>query len=326
MSPEINKYLYFFDYHHTESDLCKLESKYVFGEEVGEKLLMSDLAFEPSSSAFVKKRLDIIAYSPNYKLLLALIEQERISAEDFKVEYLVLEGDLTGYAERLNKLRDIGFRIEGIPDYHKPKSIYALCLNRGRWVFGKLIKDPFDWHKHKQKPKSYSNSIGMSIAKALVNVAAKGSKEIKLLDACCGVGTIMLEACYAGYQIEGCDINWKICHDARENLSHFKYSAQVHRSDIKDLDKRYDAAIIDLPYNLLSDASADDIHHIIESTARLSDRLVIVSTSDIAMVINDAGLDIAEHCSVSKKGKRNFARRIWVCEKKELGTPVLFAD
>ncbi|HKL39502.1 MAG TPA: hypothetical protein VJ894_02430, partial [Cryomorphaceae bacterium] len=230
MNSQIKKHLYFFDYHQTERGLCKLESKYVFGEEVGEKLLMSDLAFDPSSSAFVKKRLDIIATSTDYKPLLALIEEASIAAEGFKVEYLVLNGDETGYPERLNKLRDIGFRIEGSPDYHNPQTNYALCLYEGDWVFGKLIKDSFDWHQHKQKPKSYSNSIGMSIAKALVNIAAKGSKEIKLLDSCCGVGTIMLEACYAGYEIEGCDINWKICHDARENLSHFNYSAQVRRS------------------------------------------------------------------------------------------------
>ena len=311
----IKKHLYFFDYHHTERDLCQLESKYVFGEEVGEKLLMSDIAFEPSSSAFVKKRLDIIATSPDYKLLLALIEEASISAEDFKVEYLVLNGDVTGYAERLSKLRDIGFRIEGIPDYHKPKSVYALCLYEGTWFFGKLIKDSFDWHKHKQKPRSYSNSITISIAKALVNIAAKGKQETKLLDACCGVGTIMLEACYAGYCIVGCDFNWKICADARENLAHFNYTAAVHRADIKDKEGIYDAAIVDLPYNLLSDASDADIIHIIASAAQLADRLVIVSTADIADVISQAGFDTVDHCSVSKKGKRSFARQVWVCER-----------
>ncbi|MGB6035348.1 MAG: hypothetical protein WBG42_03705, partial [Cryomorphaceae bacterium] len=181
------KHLYLFDYHHTESDLCKLESKNLFVEEEERKLLLSEISVEPSSSAFIKKRLDIISTSQDYEALLKSIEKSTISAEGFKVEYLIFEGDTTRYAERLNKLRDIGFRIEGIPDYHKPKSIYALCRYEGDWVFGKLIKDPFDWHKHKQKPQSYSNSISISIAKALVNIASKGKKEAKLLDACCGV-------------------------------------------------------------------------------------------------------------------------------------------
>ncbi len=313
------KHLYLFDYHHTESDLCKLESKYLFGEGEEGKVLLSEISVEPSCSAFIKKRLDLISTSQDYDGLLALIEEASISAEGFKVEYLIFEGDTTRYAERLDKLRDIGFRIEGIPDYHKPKSTYALCRYEGYWVFGKLIKDSFDWHKHKQKPHSYSNSISSSIAKSLVNIAARGRKEAKLLDACCGVGTIMLEACYAGYQIEGCEINRKICEDARTNLAHFRYGAAVYRSDIGDLALRYDAAIIDLPYNLLSDAGDADIAHIIESAGKRADRLVIVSTSDIEGIIVKAGFNMADHCTVRKKGKRTFARRVWVCEKKLTG-------
>jgi len=178
-----------------------------------------------------------------------------------------------------------------------------------------LIKNDLSWQKHKKKPRSYSNSISINIAKALVNIGAKGNKETSLLDACCGVGTIMLEACYAGNNIEGCDINWKICRNARANLSHFNYTATVYRSDIKDLDKRYDAAIIDLPYNLLSSATNTDLIHIIESTAKITDRLVIVSISDVTNIIHNAGFRIADCCSVSKRGKTNFSRKIWVCEK-----------
>jgi tRNA (guanine10-N2)-dimethyltransferase len=184
------------------------------------------------------------------------------------------------------------------------------------WCFGTLKKDDFDWYKHKQKPHSFSHSISINIAKALVNIAAEANKATKLLDACCGVGTIMLEACFSGYSIEGCDINWKVCRNTRANLYHFNYTANVYRSDIKDLIFRYDAAIIDLPYNLLSSATANDISHIIASTAALTDRLVIVSTSDITNLIHTTGFTLLDHCSVSKRGKTLFARRIWVCEKK----------
>jgi tRNA G10 N-methylase Trm11 len=309
------KHLYIFDYHHTERDLCRLESKYVFDEEVGEKLLYSDTSFHPSSSAFIKKRLDIMAASQTYEALLPQIEETGISAEGFKVEYLIFDSDDTRYVERLDKMRDVGYRIEGIPDYHSPKSVYALCHHQGYWLFGQLIKDSFDWHKHKQKPRSYSNSITVGIAKALINIAAQGQKSVRLLDACCGVGTIMLEASYVGYSIEGCDFNWKICADARENIAYFDYSAAIYCADIGDIDKRYDAAIVDLPYNLLSDASEADIAHIIVSAGKLADRLVIVSTSDISAVIHQAGFGVASHCEVRKKGKRNFTRKIWVCEK-----------
>ncbi len=309
------KHLYSFSYHNPEYELCKLESRSIFNEEEKEKALLSDVKAEPSSSAFIKSRLDIISFSEDYSTLIDEVKKEKICVEDFKVEYLVFDGDTTEYRDRLGKLKDIGFSIEGDPDYYNPRITYALCCFEGVWCFGVLIKDTFDWRKHKDKPHSYSNSISASIAKAIVNIAVKAKKEQNLLDACCGVGTILLEACFAGNSIEGCDINEKVCKNARENLSHFNYTAKIYHSDIKDISKRYDAAIIDLPYNLFSSASDNDIVNIIESTAEITDRLVIVSTTDITSLINNAGFRIADYCIVSKMGKRKFTRKIWVCEK-----------
>jgi tRNA G10 N-methylase Trm11 len=312
---QINNYIYSFIYDYTESELCKLESRYIFNKEEKNKVLFSDIKAEPSSSAFIKKRLDIILSSEDYSTLINEIKKENICVDGFKVEYLVLDGDTTEYSERLKKLKDIGYRIEGNPEYYKPTITYALCYYEGIWYFGVLVKNNLDWNNHKKKPFSYSNSININIAKALVNIAAGTDKEKKLLDACCGVGTIMLEACFAGNNIEGCDINWKVCRQARENLSYFNYSTTVYRSDIKDITNRYDAAIIDLPYNLFSCADDDTVSHIIESATEITDRLVIVSISDITNLISNAGLSIADSCSVSKRGKANFSRKIWVCEK-----------
>lgn len=308
-------YLYTFNYDSNESDLCKLESRHIFNKEEQNKLLFSHIKVEPSRSAYIKKRLEILSFSEDYSKLIGVIKKESITTEGFKVEYLVLDGDTTEYAERLNKLKDIGYNIEGFPDYYSPTITYALCCYQSVWYFGIMIKNDFAWHKHKQKPCSFSNSISMNIAKALVNIASKANNEEKLLDVCCGVGTIMLEACFSGYYIEGCDINWKICKDARENLAHFNYTANVYRSDIKDISKRYEAAIIDLPYNLFSSADDDNIINIIESTVEITNRIVIVSTSDITSLINNAGFKISDYCCVTKRRKANVTRRIWVCEK-----------
>ncbi len=310
-------HIYSFNYNKNESDLCKLESRQIFNTEEKNKLLFSDIKIDPSSSALIKKRLDIISYSEEYSILLNKIEVEKISIEGSKIEYLVLNGDKTEYAERLKKLKDIGYIAEGIPDYYNPITTYGLCCYEAVWYFGVLIKNNFAWHKHNEKPRSYSNSIGVNIAKALVNIAAKADKAKTLIDACCGVGTITLEACFAGYNIEGCDINEKIYNHAQENLAHFGYKAKIYCSDIKNISKNYAAAVIDLPYNLYSYATDSQILHIIKSTAEITNRIVIVSTSDISDIIDKAKLRISDFCSVSKLGKLNFVRKIWVCEKKE---------
>ncbi|SOE23804.1 tRNA G10 N-methylase Trm11 [Spirosomataceae bacterium TFI 002] len=306
-------YSYKYDFHH--SDLCKLESRQVFEKEENDKLLFSNIEVEPSISPFIKTRFEIISTSNDYSELIESVKSQRIEIEGFKAEYLILNGDETAYDERRKKLNDIGHCIEGEPNYENPTITYAICTYQGLWYFGVLVKHNSDWQKHKQKPCSFSNSISMNIAKTLVSIAAKGDKSTQLLDACCGVGTIMLEACISGFKIEGCDLNWKACKNTRENLAFYEYEANVYRSDIKDIDKKYDASIIDLPYNLTTYSDDTITTNIIESVAKLTNRIVIVSITDIEPIIQKCGLKVTDFCRVEKRGKSKFTRSIWVCEK-----------
>lgn len=310
-----HSYIYSFNYDYHHNELCKLESRHIFDIEEKNKLLFSNIKVDPSISAFIKGRFEIISTSKNYADLLVNIKKENIEVEGFKAEYLVLDGDSTDYITRLKKLKDIGYSIEGEPDYMSPTITYAICNYENIWYFGVLIKQNSEWLKHKKKPRSFSNSICMTIAKSLVSIASEGNKTNKLLDACCGVGTIMLEACISGFNIEGCDINLNASKHTSENLEHYNYTTNVYCSDIKDLNKKYDAAIIDLPYNLYSYSDDSITSNIIESTAKLTARIVIVSISDIEAIIKKSGLKINDFCTVEKRGKTKFARSIWVCEK-----------
>jgi tRNA (guanine10-N2)-dimethyltransferase len=315
LQPPNYSFIYSFNFDHHHNELCKLESRQLFDQEEKDKLLFSNLKVDPSISSFIKNRFEITLFSEDYAELIKKIKEENIYVEGFKVEYLVLDGDATGYRERLEKLRDIGYSIEGESNYYQPTKIYSICNYKDVWYFGVLIKQNNDWQKHKQKPCSFSNSISMDIAKSLVSIASKGDKMNQLLDACCGVGTVILEACFAGFNIEGCDINWKAIKHTRLNLAHFNYTAQVYCLDVKDLDKKYDAAIIDLPYNLYSYSNDLIMANIIESTAKLTDRIVIVSISDITNLISNTGFSILDCCNVGKSGKGKFARKIWVCQR-----------
>ncbi len=310
-----HKYIYTFKYDIHNSALCKLESRQIFDREEANKLLFSNVKIDPSISPFIKSRFEIILSADDYPTLLNEIRKENLHIDKFKAEYLVLDGDTTEYTERLAKLKDVGYCIDGDPDYNNPTITYAICYYGNLWYFGVLSKHNSDWFKHKNKPVSFSSAINIDIAKALVNIASKGDRNKRLLDAGCGVGTVMLEACILGYDIEGCDVHWRACRAARANLAHYNYTANVYRSDLKDISHTYDAAIVDLPYNLFSHSDDENTLHIIESAAKLAPQLVIISTLDIKPFIHQSGLRISDFCSVDKKGKK-FSRKIWVCEGK----------
>ncbi len=311
------KFIYSFNYDYHHEELCKLESRQLFGKEVDAKFLFSELEIDPSISPFIRSRMDILSYSSDYDTFLQDIMKQDIELHDFNVEYLMLPGDATNKAERREKQKDIGFCIHGRPDFKNPIISYAICQYKSVWYFGVLQKENVAWHRHRKKPHSFSNSIGTIIAKTLVSIASKGNKNNTLLDACCGVGTVVLEACISGYTIEGCDINTRAYHHALQNLKHYDYTAKLHLTDIQDLETAYDAAIIDLPYNLYSlTGDNNTASHIINATARRSNRMVIVSIADIKKEIDQAGLTIVDYCTVVKRGKSLFTRNIWVCERK----------
>jgi len=311
----IHRYIYTFNYEYHHSGLCKLESRQLFDKEEKDKLLFSNIEINPSISSFIKNRFEILTDSESFSKLLKNIKEMDIRMEGFKAEYMIIDGDYIEYNERREKLKDIGFSIEGIPNFDKPTITYSLCNYNNVWYFGVLTKQDNDFRKHKEKPYSFSNSIDLNIAKTLVSIASKGSINNKLLDACCGVGTILLEGCIADFNIEGCDINSNACNHAKNNLAHYGYSANIHCTDIQELNKKYDSIIIDLPYNLYSYSNETITFNILDSAAKLADRIVIVSISDIKPMIIKSRLEISDFCTVEKRGRSKFARKIWVCEK-----------
>ncbi|MBB3696734.1 methyltransferase [Flammeovirga yaeyamensis] len=309
------QFLYLIKYNSNETQLCRLETKLLFNQELEGNHFFSDIEFEPDHSAFIKKRVEILIASSDYDELLLLIKSKKIHVEGFKLEYIKLKGDDIEYRPRLDKLRDIGYIISGEPDYYHPTITYALFYQSGVYYFGKSVRDDAEWQQHNNKPCSFSNSLSMNTAKTLVNIASFGDKSKRLIDTCCGVGTVMLEGCYGGYTIEGCDINIKSYHHTLKNLDHYGYKAEVYHSDIKDLDQQYDAAIIDLPYNLYSASTDEIMENIIASASKIAKRLVIVSIADIKEVIDKYGLKLVDFSTVDKVGKVKFTRNVWVCEK-----------
>lgn len=301
------------DVHHSE--LCKLECRQLFDKEYTDKILFSKFKINPSTSPFIKNRLQIVVQHEKYAVLLEKIIDLNLSSQGFKVEYLVLHGDGAEREEKRARLKDIGYRIDAIPNFEKPSIIYGICRFKDIWYFGVLTHHEISWHKHNKKPHSFSSSIDIKIGKSLLNMVTKGSQSKTILDACCGVGTILLEGCISGFKIEGVDINPKTCAHARLNLKHYDYQTKIYCLDIKDLEKKYDAAIIDLPYNLYSYSNDYITKKILQSVSKISQKIAIVSTSNISNIIKQSELSIVDYCVVEKRGKSKFERKIWVCKR-----------
>lgn len=309
---KFSKYMYVVNYPTQEEEICHLEMKIVFEKDLEDKMLFSDVKFNPSNSPFIKTRLDILYEKDTVEEILEEIIKDKAIYDNFKLEYIRLTNENNiPYEERLDVIRKLSNKIEGCHNFKNPDFNFGITKVENKWLFGIDNKNDYKWHTHDNKPCSYSNSLGVKVAKAVVNIANSGSKDKTIIDPCCGVGTTLVEALDAGYKIEGYEINNQIAKNANINLEFYGFDPIVVNDDMHNIQKNYDSSIVDIPYGLFSHISADEQRKIIETARRISRRIVLISFENHDLMLEESGFEIQHRCIVPK-GK--FKRFIVVAE------------
>ena len=304
-------FLYFINYHDNERELCKMEMRCLFNREINEKYFFSDIDINASKSPFIKSKIKIIYSDEFLDRMVRKIKEDNLSYDDFKVSYVKSEKGDVQYEDRLEATRKIGFVVNGYPDMHKPRNPLAVTKINGLWIFGEYERNDFKWQKHNDKPYSYSNALGLRMARALVNIAMKDNEEGTLIDPCCGVGTVVIEALDLGIKVKGCEISKQIAYNARENVEFLGYLRDtIVCYDMHKIKDKYDSAIIDIPYGLFSPVTLEEQKAIIHTARNICEKMVIVTFEDMEKFIVEAGFSVIDKCVVPKG---NFKRHILVC-------------
>ena len=304
-------FLYFINYQDNERELCKMEMRCLFNREINEKYFFSDIDINASKSPFIKSKIKIIYSDESLDRMVSKIKEDNLSYDDFKVSYVKSEQGDVQYEDRLEATRKIGFVVNGYPDMHKPRNPLAVTKISGLWIFGEYERNDFKWQKHNDKPYSYSNALGLRMARALVNIAMKDNEEGTLIDPCCGVGTVVIEALDLGIKVKGCEISKQMAYNARENVEFLGYLRDtIVCYDMHKIKDKYDSAIIDIPYGLFSPVTLEEQKAIIHTARNICEKMVIVTFEDMEKFIVEAGFSVIDKCVVPKG---NFKRHILVC-------------
>lgn len=312
-----NKYIYNVKYKEQENELCAFEIKALFGDRIEGKVFFSSKEIDPSISPFIKNRIEIIYETNSLEDIFELIIKNDLRTDDFMVKYIKLESGDQHFQNGKKISKEIGLRIHGEPDFDFPKIKYGISCHKNQWYLGELVENNYIWKAHKRKPHSYSSSLDSNIAKVLINLAGQGDTSKRLIDPCCGVGTVILEGLFSGYDIKGWEINSKVAEASRLNVKHYNYETEIINGDIKDIKEGYDVAIVDLPYGNFSRFDLEKQLEIIRQAKRISKKLVLVSAADIADKLSEEKLKIIDCCKVYKTLKRDFVRYIWICQKEQ---------
>ncbi|MNJ49576.1 Modification methylase VspI [compost metagenome] len=306
------RYIYTYACHDNERQLCEMELNALFGtaRRTG-GFLESETMIDPSRSPFMSSRIEVLFMGERLEDISAQAAALSLDGRTFKVIY-VKSGDELSYEEQRAAERQVGQHIRGKAEMRKPDVTYSLMSIQGRWLIGTYLKAESVWLQHKHKPRNYSTGLSTLVARALVNIAAPDPSGMRAIDPCCGMGNVLIEALSMGLDIVGRDINPLAVRGARINLRHFGYeSGRVQLGDLNEVDQQYDAAIVDMPYNLCSVLPPEERQQMLTSIRRFSKRSVIVSSEELEDEIRNAGLCIIDYGTVSKG---SFVRHIWLCE------------
>lgn len=302
---------YTINYSRFLADLCKLEMKCLFNQVHDEKYFFSDRLIKPSRSPFIKERLTVIFEGDTLDSLVEQVVTGKFAADDFKVVYLQAEGTNEGYQERLQSGRELGTAIFGKADVRNPRVIFGVTRVNGKWLFGEYEKNDYSWHQHDKKPHTYSSSLNFRVARALINIGVGPDTGLTLIDPCCGIGTVVIEALSMGIDARGYDINPPVACNAQQNLSYFGYPHVITEGDMHSIEEHFDVSIIDIPYGLYRPVTHGEQQEIIRTARRISKRLILVSFENMDEMIREAGFELREKARVSKG---RLVRYVNVCE------------
>ena len=117
--------------------------------------------------------------------------------------------------------RDVGNAISGSANLRQPRTTFLTVVTADKMWFGQLLSESDGaWLAHNQRPYVTSSSLPARLARVLVNLVAFPGD--RLLDPCCGTGTIVISAAHSGIHAVGYDVNPRMIGATTEKSSTFR--------------------------------------------------------------------------------------------------------
>jgi len=316
------RYIYRYTCHEQELSLCSLEIRQMFSIEPSwyqsTTIVDSPIEMSAQRSPYVKYRLQVLLSADSYEALLAKAEAIKLN-ERYKVVALeTIQGGQASrlaYEQRRQMERELGTAIGGSVSLKQPDVLLGIIQLEGEWLLGIYEPHAGMWQQYDRKPRHYSTALSTRVARTIVNIVLPQlDSNVTLLDPCCGIGTVLLQACDLGIAAEGYDINPLAVVGARENIAAFELNCSIGIADMRKLQGRYEVAVLDLPYNHCSVLPEVERREMLQALSRLAEKAVIVSVEPIEQELRAIGATIIDAGHVQKT---HFKRDVWLVHFQE---------
>lgn len=303
------KYLYLISHRREFEELCAMEMRYIFGKTSNSNFHLTNKIIDISRSPFIKGCVTILYSDENIATIEKKMIEDNLFFNNYKIHFSKF--DEVPYQIRLQSMRALGFTINGDFAIKDPEVEFILTKINNMWIFGKLESNPNKWLERRKKPYNYSHALDVKIAMAVVNIAINNNYDLRIIDPCCGSGTILIEGRTLGIDILGYEINPLVKQHCNLNLKYFGFEPNVEKTNMLNTTEHFDVAILDLPYGHSSIITRDEQIALIKKAKEISDKLVIITMDNMSDIMQDIGLKIIDKCKIKKSN--SFNRYITVC-------------
>lgn len=313
------RYIYRYTCHEQELSLCSLEIRQMLHVEPSwyqsTAVIDSKLEVSPQRSPYVKYRLQVLLSAESYEALLHKAAGLQLQ-EVYKIAALEMIQDSKAsklpYELRRRMERELGTAIGGSINLNDPDVWLGVIQLEGEWLLGIYEAHAGMWQQYDRKPRHYSTALSTRVARAVVNtLVPQLEPAVTLLDPCCGIGTVLLQACDQGVTARGYDINPLAVVGARENIAAFEFSCSIGIADMRELHEYCEVAVLDLPYNHCSVLPEVERKEMLQALSKLAKKAVIVSVEPIEHELQSIGAAIID---VGQVQKTHFKRDVWLVQ------------
>ena len=269
-------------------------------------IAISDRRVDVRRGAYLKSCSEILFETSSLTELCAKISARGLHADEFRVSVVKKPRNLK--INSMTLARDIGTAIRGSANLRQPHTTFLTVVTADKMWFGQLLSESDGvWFAHNQRPYVTSSSLPARLACVLVNLVARPGQ--RLLDPCCGTGTIVMAAAHSGIYATGYDVNPRMIGATTKNLQHFGLSADVTLGDARHIDGQYDAIATDLPYgiNLVRDSTQE--MEILSNLRTCAPKAAFIDLRDLSKTLTDLGYQIE---TVLPVPKLSIVRRIFI--------------
>jgi tRNA G10 N-methylase Trm11 len=282
-------YLYITSRSESETDLIKAECFAITGvypDENGIAIKNSESQHgnypDVSRSAYIKLCMKVILQANELPNLYKILDNADIESDQFRVSVIKIPRCIKASSQEI--MHQVSLRIEGNPDLTNPKTEFLVVITEENvWLGEVLSKSDGLWKAHTQKIQQFSSALPTRFARAVVNLVAKPGD--KIIDPCCGSGTILIESASMGIKSLGCDINPLMIWASMRNIRDFGLDVPLAITDARIIKGSFDAVITDLPYGRSCPSSENLYYEILTNSLNLAPRSAIVAGMDISELL-----------------------------------------